>query len=157
MRMPWDEYFIRMAKLAAQRSTCLRRQVGAIIVSTDNHVLSTGYNGPPRGVEHCNDTGCLRDEMGIPSGDRLDICRAVHAEQNAIIQAAVHGVSVSGAILYCTNQPCFTCAKMIVNARIHRVVFMNSYSDNLAMNLLIDADIKVDVFGVKQWALRPSF
>ncbi|NLT72912.1 MAG: dCMP deaminase family protein [Chloroflexi bacterium] len=146
MRPTWDEYFVGIARLVATRSTCLRRHVGAVIVR-DRRILTTGYNGPPRGVAHCDVVGCLRERLGVPSGQRLDICRALHAEQNAIIQAAVHGVSTEGAMIYVTHQPCFTCAKMIINAGIERVVYADGYPDELARQILDEARVTVEMWG----------
>ncbi|MFW5996270.1 MAG: deoxycytidylate deaminase, partial [Halanaerobiaceae bacterium] len=114
-RPGWDEYFMRMAELAAERSTCLRRQVGAVLVK-DRRILATGYNGAPKGLAHCEKTGCLRQEKSVPSGQRHEICRGVHAEQNLIAQAAVHGVKSEGGIVYCTTQPCVICAKLLINS-----------------------------------------
>ena len=125
-RPSWDEYFMQIAQLVAKRSTCLRRKVGAILVR-DKRILCTGYNGPPRGLAHCSEVGCLRDKLGIPSGERQEICRGLHAEQNAIIQAALHGISTKGATLYCKMEPCLDCAKMIINAGIKRVVCEKRY------------------------------
>jgi len=116
-RPSYDEYFMEMAHLVAKRSTCLRRNVGAILVK-DKHILSTGYNGAPKGLEHCSEVGCLRKELGIPSGERHEICRGLHAEQNAIIQAAVFGISIKNSVLYCTNTPCVVCANMLINADV---------------------------------------
>ena len=124
----------------AERSTCLRRRVGAIIVS-EKRILATGYNGAPSGLRHCAETGCLREQRNVPSGERQEICRALHAEQNAIIQAARHGVPIRDAVLYCTTQPCVTCAKMIINADIRRVVFEGDYPDALALDMLEEAGI----------------
>ena len=121
-RPSWDEYFMQMAELTAQRSTCLRRQVGAIIVK-EKHIIATGYNGAPKGLPHCEELGgCLREKLEIPSGERHELCRALHAEQNAIIQAATLGQSIEGATIYITHQPCIICAKMIINAGISRIV-----------------------------------
>jgi len=145
MRPSWDQYFVEIAQQVATRSTCLRRHVGAVIVR-DKRILCTGYNGPPRSLPHCNETGCLREQLGIPSGQRLDLCRALHAEQNAIIQAALHGVSTEGSTIYVTHQPCFTCAKMIINAGIVRIVCANSYPDELARNMLRDAGIALQAW-----------
>lgn len=139
-RPSWDEYFMEMAILTARRSTCLRRQVGAVIVK-DKHIIATGYNGAPAGLPHCDRTGCLRDQLGVPSGERHEICRALHAEQNAIIQAAMMGNSIEGATIYVTHQPCIICAKMIINARISAVVAKEGYPDELALNLLNEANI----------------
>lgn len=135
-----------IARLVSTRSTCLRRQVGAVIVR-DRRILTTGYNGPPRGIVHCDVVGCLREQMGVPSGQRLDICRALHAEQNAIIQAALHGVSTEGAMIYVTHQPCFTCAKMIINAGIVRVVYGEGYPDELARQVLEEARVELEMWG----------
>lgn len=137
-RPDWDEYFLRLAELAATRSTCLRRQVGAVLVS-GRRVLATGYNGAPRGLPHCLEVGCLREKLQIPSGQRHEICRAIHAEQNAILQAAQYGVAVKAATLYCTNQPCAICAKLILNLDVSRLVLRDSYPDQLAESLLGEA------------------
>jgi dCMP deaminase len=140
----WDEYFEQITRQVATRSTCLRRQVGAVIV-LEKRILSTGYNGAPTGFAHCRETGCLRTELGIPSGERQEICRGLHAEQNAIIQAALHGVSVAGADIYVTLQPCLTCAKMIINAGLKRVVCLNSYPDDLARRFLEQAGVFLEI------------
>ena len=139
-RPSWDEYFCEIAAKVATRSTCLRRNVGAVIVR-ERRILTTGYNGPPRGITHCDVVGCLRQEMGIPSGERLDICRALHAEQNAIIQAAFHGTRIRGGTLYCTTCPCSICAKMLINAGIARVVYCEEYRDPLAQQMLNEAGV----------------
>jgi dCMP deaminase len=131
-----------IAQRVATRSTCLRRHVGAVIV-LNKRILATGYNGAPRGLPHCEETGCLRDKLGIPSGQRQEICRALHAEQNAFLQAALHGVPVAGGTMYVTLQPCVTCAKMIVNAGIERVICAQSYPDELARSFLAEADIEL--------------
>ncbi len=142
-RISWDEYFMEMAELTARRSTCLRRHVGAVIVK-DRHVIATGYNGSPRGLSHCGDRGgCLREKLQIPSGQRHELCRAVHAEQNAIIQAATLGQSIEGGTIYITNQPCVVCAKMIVNAGISRIVVRDGYPDELAREILDEAGLRV--------------
>jgi len=150
MRPSWDEYFVEIARQVATRSTCLRRQVGAVIVR-DKRILSTGYNGAPRGLPHCDVAGCLREQLGIPSGQRQEICRGLHAEQNAIIQAALHGVSVEGGAIYVTHQPCITCAKMVINAGIVRVVCADSYPDELARQMLGEAGVALDM-----WENGPS-
>lgn len=137
-----DSYFMSLSNVAATRSTCIRRVVGAVI-ARDNQVISTGYNGSPSGTAHCVDIGCIRLRENIPSGTQHEKCRAVHAEQNAIIQAAVHGVSVSGGTLYCTHQPCILCAKIIINAGIKRVVFGNDYPDIESTLLLIEAGVEL--------------
>lgn len=141
--MSWDEYFMEMAKLAAKRSTCLRRQVGAVIVQ-DKHVLSTGYNGAPKGIAHCAEIGgCYREQHNIPSGERHELCRALHAEQNAIIQAANYGQSIEGASIYITHQPCVICAKMIINAGIERIVVDEGYPDEMAVEILEEAGLRI--------------
>ena len=140
-RPSWDEYFIELAYFVARRSTCLRRQVGAVIVK-DKHILATGYNGAPKGIAHCLDTGCLRDKLGIPSGTRHEICMASHAEQNAIIQAAYHGIAIKDAVIYCTTHPCSICAKMIINAGIKKIYFVEGYPDELGKKLLDDAGLE---------------
>jgi dCMP deaminase len=135
-----DDYFMQIATVVARRSTCLRNQVGAVFVR-NKRILSTGYNGAPAGLQHCDEVGCARE--GVASGTRHELCRAVHAEQNAIIQAALHGVSIEGATLYCTHQPCILCAKMMINARIRKVVFRESYPDETALLFLEQAGIEV--------------
>lgn len=142
LRPTWDEYFLDIIELIKKRSTCLRRQVGAIIVK-DKRILATGYNGAPTGCRHCLDIGCLRDELGIPSGERHELCRAVHAEQNAIAQAAQHGISVAGATLYVTHQPCVMCAKIVINAGIERIIYSGDYPDALSLELLNEAGIEL--------------
>lgn len=143
-RPSWDEYFLNIAKLVSTRSTCLRRQVGAVVVK-NKQVLATGYNGAPSGIEHCDKVGCLRQEMGVPSGQRHEICRALHAEQNAFLQAARHGVNLSGGTLYITVQPCSICAKMIINAGITKVVVEGEYPDEFALNFLKEANVELVV------------
>ena len=145
IRPSWDEYFLKMAFLVAERSTCLRHHIGAIIVK-NKQVLTTGYNGAARNTNDCLKLGCLRNKLNIPSGERHEICRAIHAEQNAIIQSGVHGVTIEGGTLYCTHNPCIICAKMIVNAGIKRVVTCGDYPDNfnLVMELFKQANIKLD-------------
>lgn len=139
-RPSWDEYFMSITELVAQRSTCIRRRVGAILVR-DRRIISTGYNGAPTNVPHCLDVGCLRKEKGIPSGERHELCRGLHAEQNSIIQAALHGVSVEGATLYCTNMPCAICTKMIINSRIECVYYKDGYADSLSSRMMSEAGI----------------
>lgn len=140
-----DEYFMEIAGVVAKRTTCLRNRVGAVIVR-DKRILATGYNGAPRNLAHCLDLGCIRQQQNIESGTRHELCRAVHAEQNAIIQSALHGVSVEGATLYCTHQPCILCAKMIINSRITRVVFANPYPDDEAIRFFKSAGVEVAAF-----------
>ncbi|MHB9111212.1 MAG: deoxycytidylate deaminase [Thermoleophilia bacterium] len=145
-RPSWDEYFFQIARQVATRSTCMRRQVGAVLVK-DKRLLSTGYNGAPRDISHCIDVGCLREELGVPSGERHELCRALHAEQNAIAQAALHGVKIDGSTLYCTHQPCSLCAKMIINAGIVEVYFDEGYPDELAAGFFAEAGIKLHKIG----------
>lgn len=142
MRPSWDEYFMEITKLVAKRSTCLRRQVGAILVK-DRRILTTGYNGSPQGLAHCSDVGCLREKLKVPSGERNELCRGIHAEQNALVQAALHGVSIQGAVLYVTHQPCVVCAKMLINAGIVEIVTLDDYPDELARDLLAEAGIPI--------------
>ena len=141
-RPSWETYFMNITNLVAQRSTCLRRAVGAVLVK-DKRILSTGYNGAPTNLKHCLEVGCLREQMGIESGKMHELCRGIHAEQNAIIQAAYHGVSVKGAVIYCTNQPCSICARMIINAGIVRIYYQSGYADPLAQELLAEANIEL--------------
>ena len=133
---------MNIAKLVAERSTCLRSHVGAIIVK-ERHILATGYNGAPRGVPHCDETGCLREKLNVPSGERHELCRGIHAEQNAIIQAAAFGVSIAGGTIYSTHHPCIVCSKMIINARIERIVIEGDYPDPLAREMLKEAKVEV--------------
>lgn len=143
MRPSWDEYFMKITKDVALRSTCLKRKVGAIIVK-DYRVLSTGYNGAPKNMKHCSETGCLRKKLKVPSGQRHELCRGLHAEQNAIIQAAWHGVKIEGATMYATYQPCIICVKMMINAGIKKLVYEGHYPDELARKMLKESDIKVE-------------
>ena len=150
-RPDWDEYFLRLAELAATRATCLRRQVGAVLVA-ERRVLATGYNGAPKGLPHCLDVGCLRASLGVPSGQRHEICRGIHAEQNAILQAAQHGVAVKGATLYCTHQPCAICAKLLLNLDVPRMVLRTGYPDELAVTLFTEAGfIQKEHEGFSSW------
>ena len=139
-RTPWPDYFMNIAYLVAERSTCLRRKVGALAVK-DKRILATGYNGAPAGLTHCLDIGCMREQLGIPSGQRHELCRALHAEQNVIIQAAMHGVCIEGADIFCTTQPCILCAKMLINCRIHAIYFAEGYPDDLSRSMLEEAHI----------------
>ena len=139
-----DEYFLKIASVVAERSTCLRHHVGAVAVR-DKHILATGYNGAPAGIKDCLELGCLRDEMHIPSGTRHEICRAIHAEQNVIIQASLHGVSLKGSTIYCTHTPCILCAKMLVNAKISRYVSFGRYNDSGFINLFKESGIEVNI------------
>ena len=142
-RPDWDNYFLEIAGLVATRSTCRRRQVGAVLVR-EKRILTTGYNGAPANLRHCLEIGCLREERGIPSGERQELCRGLHAEQNAIIQGALHGVSIIGATIYVTCQPCVTCAKMLINCKVSRIVIAGDYPDEFARNILAEAGITID-------------
>jgi dCMP deaminase len=140
IRPSWEEYFIEITRLVSLRSTCLRRKVGAVLVK-DKNILATGYNGAPSGVAHCLEVGCMRERLGIKSGERHELCRGLHAEQNAIIQAAKHGTNINGSTLYCTTMPCIICSKMIINAGISRIVFEEGYPDSLAGEMIGEAGI----------------
>ena len=140
-RPSWDEYFMEITRLVASRSTCLRRQVGAVLVKEKN-ILATGYNGVPSGITHCDVTGCLREQLNVPSGERHELCRGLHAEQNAIIQAARHGVNIADSILYCTDSPCIICSKMLINAGVREIIYGRGYPDDLSLEMLAEAGIK---------------
>ncbi|MBM7622890.1 deoxycytidylate deaminase [Sporohalobacter salinus] len=144
-RPNWNQYFMELTSVVAKRSTCLRREVGALLVK-DGRVLATGYNGAPSGLKHCSETGCIREKRNVPSGQRHELCRGLHAEQNAIIQAALHGTSIDGATLYCTHQPCVVCAKMIINAGINEIIIGGNYPDKLSASMLEEAGIEVNKF-----------
>jgi len=144
-RPSWDAYFMDITFLVAKRSTCLRRAVGALVVK-DKRILSTGYNGAPTGIKHCNEAGCLRAELKVASGEKHELCRGIHAEQNAIIQAAFHGVGIKGATLFCTNLPCSICAKMIINAGIKKICYHSGYADAISKEMLDAAGIEVKKF-----------
>ena len=146
-RPGWDEYFMRIVAVVASRSSCLRRNVGALLVK-DKRILATGYNGAPAGIAHCAETGCEREHLGVPSGERHEICRGLHAEQNAIIQAAVHGVPIGGATLYSTHHPCVVCAKMLINAGVKRIILAHDYPDTLAKSMLAEANIPIEVMNL---------
>lgn len=141
-RPSWVDYFMDITELVAKRSTCTRRAVGAILVK-DKRVLSTGYNGAPSGIRHCSETGCLREQMNVPSGERHELCRGIHAEQNAIIQAAYYGVSINGATLFCTNLPCSICAKMLINSGITTIYYKSGYADSISEEMLNEAGLEV--------------
>ena len=143
-RPSWDEYFMEIAEVAQKRSSCTRRKVGAVIVK-DKRIMATGYNGVPTGIMHCEERGCLREQLNVPSGQRHELCRGLHAEQNAIIQAAHLGQSIAGGVLYCTNQPCVICAKMIINAGITRIVIKEGYPDELAVEMLTEAGLNIEI------------
>lgn len=142
-RPDWDNYFMKIASVVSTRSTCMRRRVGALLVC-NRRILSTGYNGAPPGLNHCSEAGCIREELKIPSGEKHELCRGLHAEQNAIIQAAVHGVAIRDSILYCTHYPCAVCAKMLISAGVQSLVLSSNYPDNLAKNLFSEAGVFVD-------------
>lgn len=145
MRPTWDEYFMNLLDVIQTRSTCLRRQVAAVIVK-DKQIISTGYNGSPRGIKHCDEVGCLREKMDIPSGERHELCRGTHAEQNAIIQASLHGVSIEGADIYITCSPCVLCTKMLINSGIKRIVYKGDYPDKLALEMLNETGVELVKF-----------
>jgi len=144
VRPSWDEYFLNICRLVATRSTCLRRRVGAVVVK-NKQILATGYNGAPTGIIHCDKVGCLREKLGVPSGQRHELCRALHAEQNAFLQAARHGVPLEGATLYITTQPCSICAKMIINVGIKKIVIEGAYPDEFALDFIREAGIEMVV------------
>ncbi|MDD2540824.1 MAG: cytidine/deoxycytidylate deaminase family protein [Desulfuromonadaceae bacterium] len=144
-RPSWDQYFIDITHLVATRSTCMRRQVGAILVK-DRNILATGYNGVPSGISHCDVAGCLRERLKVPSGERHELCRGLHAEQNAIIQAARHGINIDGSTLYCTTMPCIICTKMLINAGISTIIYAEGYADDLAREMLAETGISVKHF-----------
>ncbi|MBM3244847.1 MAG: cytidine deaminase [Candidatus Omnitrophica bacterium] len=141
-RPTWDEYFLEVADLVSRRSTCLRRRVGAVLVK-GKKILATGYNGAPSGLKHCVDVGCIREKLRIPSGQRHELCRGLHAEQNVILQAALYGVSTEASTLYLTNQPCSICAKMLINAGIREIVISDGYPDEMALRFMREAKIKI--------------
>jgi dCMP deaminase len=141
-RPSWNEYFFGIAEDVATRSTCIRRQVGAVIVK-DKRILTTGYNGAPKGVPHCTVESCLRNKFNVPSGERHELCRGLHAEQNAIIQAACHGVTIDGAVIYVTNQPCLICTKMLINCGITTFLYRNPYNDPLAKEMMEQAHVEI--------------
>ncbi len=141
-RPAWDSYFMKIAEDVSTRSTCIRRQVGAVIVK-DKRMLTTGYNGVPTGITHCTEQTCLRTKYNVPSGERHELCRGLHAEQNAIIQAALHGVSVKGAKIYVTHKPCSICTKMLINSGIDTFIFRSPYKDPLADEMVAEAGIKI--------------
>ena len=141
-RPSWEAYFMEIAVLVAKRSTCMRRAVGAVVVK-DRRMLSTGYNGAPTNIRHCRETGCMREQLNVPSGERHELCRGIHAEQNAIIQAAFHGVSIRDSALYCTNLPCSICAKMIINAGIKLIYYLSGYADTMSEEMLTEAGVGI--------------
>ncbi len=148
-RPEWDKYFMEIADLVSRRSTCLSRQVGAVIVN-ERRILATGYNGSPKGLPHCLDIGCLRRDLGIPSGKQLELCRGSHGEENAIVQAANYGIPLEGSEIYCTHQPCLTCTKMIINSGIRRVVFAGDYPHPMSIEFMHAAGLKVEKYDVEK-------
>lgn len=144
-RPDWDEYFMEIAGVVAKRSTCLRRQVGAVLVY-EKRILATGYNGAPTGLPHCIEVGCLREKLGVPPGERHELCRGLHAEQNALIQAAKYGIPVAGSTLYTTAEPCSVCSKMLINAGIRKIVFAEEYPDELGRQMLKEAGVIVEKY-----------
>ncbi len=148
-RPSWDEYFMEITGLVARRSTCLRRKVGAVAVR-DKRILTTGYNGAPSNLKHCLEVGCLREQLNIPSGERHELCRALHAEQNVIIQAAYHGLSIAGSTIYSTTLPCVICAKMLINSGVRRIVYQEGYADELSLEMLKEAGVSLEKFGTRE-------
>ena len=146
-RLTWSQYFMGITSLAAERSTCCRRKVGAIAVK-GKRILATGYNGAPRNMQDCLTLGCLRQKMGIPSGERHELCRGLHAEQNVIIQAAVHGISLEGATLYCTHQPCLICTKMIINCGFTEVFYASAYPDSMGEAMMLEAGVAMQLLEI---------
>lgn len=142
-RMPWNQYFMEIASLVSERSTCIRRKVGAILVY-DNRILCAGYNGAPQGITHCSSAGCIRKNMNIVSGERHELCRGLHAEQNVLVQAAMHGISIRHSTLYCTDSPCSICFKMLINAKIYKIYYLKGYNDKLYLKLLAESNIRVE-------------
>ena len=142
-RPSWPEYFMSIAELVATRSTCLRRSVGAVLVK-DKRILATGYNGAPTGIRHCEETGCLRENLAVKPGERHELCRGLHAEQNVIIQSAYYGVITKGTTLYSTHKPCIICTKMLINAGVKKIFFLDGYPDTLADEMLSEANIEVE-------------
>lgn len=148
-RPTWEEYFMSIARQVATRSTCLRRRVGCIIVQ-EKRIVSTGYNGAPTGLPHCEEVGCLREDRGVAPGERHELCRGLHAEQNAVIQAAMHGIAVRGGTLFCTHKPCVLCTKMLINAGISKVYFAAGYEDELADELAREAGMELNLLDVRE-------
>ena len=148
-RPGWDEYFMRIAHEVATRSTCMRRHVGAILV-LEKRILTTGYNGAPSGLRHCSKVGCLREEYNVPSGQRHELCRGLHAEMNALLQAAYHGISICGSTIYTTHTPCTLCSKMIINGGVKRIVAAADYPDELAREMLDEAGIRIETLTLER-------
>jgi len=141
-RPTWEQYYMDIARLISTRTTCLRRAVGCVL-TFDNRILSTGYNGTPVGIEHCKDAGCIREALEVPSGERHELCRGLHGEQNALLQCALHGISTKDSILYSTTFPCSVCAKLLINAKIKKIVYLEDYNDKLSEDMLKEAGIEV--------------
>lgn len=148
-RPSWDEYFLEMTQLISKRTTCLRRAVGAVAVH-DKRIIATGYNGAPSGLAHCFDVGCIRKKLGIPSGQRQELCRGLHAEQNIIIQSVLHKIDLRNSVVYLTNQPCVTCAKMLISVGVKEIVIAGDYPDTLARGMLKEAGIKIRRIKIKK-------
>ena len=148
-RLAWDEYFMQITELVAERTTCSRRKVGAIAVK-DKRILATGYNGAPSGIRHCLEIGCLREQGNIPSGERHELCRGIHAEQNVIIQAAIHGIALDGCDIYCTTQPCLICTKMLINCHVRRIIYRDPYPIQMADEMLREANIESKKYESKE-------
>jgi dCMP deaminase len=144
-RPSWDDYFMTIARQVATRSTCLRRNCGAVIVK-DRRLLATGYNGTPKGLRHCEEVGCLREKLGIASGSHHELCRGIHAEQNAVVQAALYGVAIDGSTIYSTHQPCVQCAKILINAGITEIVYGDAYPDALSEEMLAESGVAMRLF-----------
>lgn len=144
-RLSWDEYFMEMARLASKRSTCMRRKVGAVLVK-NNQIISSGYNGAPKKLRHCSETGCLREKLKVPSGQKHELCRGVHAEQNTIAQAGFHGISTEGSTLYCITFPCSICLKLLINAGVKEIVYEGNYPDDLSKDLINESKIIIRHF-----------
>ncbi len=144
-RPGWDDYFMKIAEDVATRATCIRRRVGAVIVK-DKWIISTGYNGVPTKITHCTEETCLRTKYNVPSGERHELCRGLHAEQNAIIQAALHGVSINGAVIYVTTQPCSICTKMLINSGIKKFIYREPYKDPLSEEMILEAGIEIVIY-----------
>ena len=145
-RPSWDEYYMDIAKLVSRRTTCLRRAVGCVL-TFENHILSSGYNGTPAGITHCEDIGCMREQLKVPSGEKHELCRGLHAEQNALLQCALHGVSTKDSVLHSTTFPCSVCAKLLINAKVKKIIYLEYYNDKLSEEMFKEAEIEVVKYG----------
>lgn len=145
VRSSTHSFFMNIAKVCATRSTCLRRHVGAVAVK-DNHIIATGYNGAPSGIIHCENKGCIREQLKVKSGEKHELCRAVHAEQNLIAQAAYHGNSLNCSTVYCTHSPCFICAKIMINAGVSIIIYQEGYPDSMAIDLINESNVEIAIF-----------